>query len=354
MCMCSTSSSQYSVVRTLVSDTLSLDTQEQSQSTLCSPGYLLERNEAQDAGVAVRDCTAGCVWCNLAAEQRQVCMQDQETLTRALVAEKDWLGTLTQKITEVQGTLQQTKLKAVSHTSPVPQQPASQGQSITQASPSTTQAAYQIQSASQSQQPSGEGIIAATLAAPVTVGYLSDVAGTAAVHDDSSTFILPVSAADAKVEAPTRLQLTLGAELADDDHHLVHEQHHRHRYCSSDIETGPASPKISLAFGGQPGSKRSTRTTSDEDSSWTLLSHNARPDSGTQAVPLRDAPVGTLAGDASVLMKGVFAAGTGSVFSTDGPNVQLGSEATQSLTQRTADAKPLGAKQSVKQALYGQ
>ena len=225
-------------------------------------------------------------------------MQDQETLTRALVAEKEWLATLTKKITEVQGTLQQTNPKAASHTSPAsaPQQPALQNQS-------TAQPASQIQSASQPQQVSGEDIIAAALAAPVTVGYQSNVTGTAAAHDDSSIFTLPVSAADAKVEAPTRLQLTLGAELADDDHHLVHEQHHRqHRYCSSDIETGPASPKIILAFGAQPGSKRATRTTRDEDSSWTLMSHNARPDSGTEAVPLGDAPVGTLAGEASVLL----------------------------------------------------
>ena len=265
-------------------------------------------------------------------------MQDQETLTQALVAEKEWLVTLSQKITEVQGTL-----KAASQQSPV-------------SAPESS--ASQIQSAPEPQQMPGQDIIAAALAAPVTVGYQSAVIGTAAAHDDSSTFSLPVSAADAKVDAPARLQLTLGAELADDDHHLVHEQQHRqHRYSSSDIEFGPASSKISLAFGAQPGSKRASRTTRDEDSSWTLLSHNARPDIGSKAVPLGDAPVGTLAGDATALMKGVFAAGTGSVFLTDGRNAQPGSEPMQRFHQRTADAEtiePLSAKQSVKQALYGQ
>lgn len=292
-----------------------------------------------------------------AAEQRQVCMQDQETLTQALKAEKEWLATLTQKITEVQDTLQQTKPKAASQASPGPasQQAASQGQSPAQPAQSTAQPSSQIQSASPPQKASDEDITVAALAAPVTAGYQSSVSGTAAAHDDSSIFTLPVSAADAKVEAPARLQLTLGAELADDDHHLVHEQHHRqHRYCSSDIETGVAIPKISLAFGGQPGSKRSTRTTRDDDSSWTLLSHNAQTDSSTEAVPLGDAPVGTLASDASVLMKGVFAAGTGSVFSTDGPNAQPGSEPMHKMSQRTTDAEPLAAKQSVRQALHGQ
>lgn len=275
-------------------------------------------------------------------------MQDQETLTQALVAEKEWLATLSQKITEVQGTLQQAaRPKATSQQSPA------------SASQATSQAASQIQSAPEPHQVIGEDIIAAALAAPVTVGYQSAVTGTAAAHDDRSTFTLPVSAADAKIDAPARMQLTLGAELADDDHHLVHEQQHRqHRYTSSDIEVGPASPKISLAFGAQPSSKRSTRTTRDDDSSsWTLLSHKARPDTGGQAVPLGDVPVGTLAGDATSLMKGVFAAGTGSVFLTDGPNAQPGSEQMHRLYRRTADAEamqPLAAKQSVKQALYGQ
>ena len=214
------------------------------------------------------------------------------------------------------------------------------------------------QSAAQPQQKPADDVIAAALAAPVTVGYQSDVIGTAAAHDDSNTFTLPVTAAGAKVEAPTRLQLTLGAELADDDHHLVHEQQHRqHRYTSSDIEFTPASPKISLAFGGQPGSKRSTRTTRDDDSSWTLLSHNARPEVGSRAVPLGNAPVGTLAGDATALMKGVFAAGTGSVFVTDGSNAQLSGEPKHRLYRRTADAEvlqPIAAKQLVRQALQGQ
>lgn len=288
-------------------------------------------------------------WCKCTAkQQQQMCMQDQETLTRALVAEKEWLATLSQKITEVQSTLQQAaKPKPASQQSPAPE---------SQATPHT---AAQIHSAHEPQQEPGEDIIADALAAPVTVGYQSAVMGTAAAHDDSSTFTLPVSAADAKVDAPARMQLTLGAELADDDHHLVQEQQHRqHRYSSSDLEFGVASPRISLAFGAQPSSKRSTRTTRDSDeNSWTLLSHSARADNGAQAVPLGAAPVGTLAGDATALMKGVFAAGTGSVFLTDGPNAQPGSEPLPRIYRRTADAEavqPFAAKQSVKQALYGQ
>ena len=275
-------------------------------------------------------------------------MQDQETLTQALVAEKEWLATLSHKIIEVQGTLQQAaKPKPASQHSPAPEPQA----------PSHT--AAQIQSAHEPQQEPGEDIIAYALAAPVTVGYQSAVTGTAAAHDDSSTFTLPVSAADAKVDAPARMQLTLGAELADDDDHLVQEQQHRqHRYSSSDIEFGVASPKISLAFGAQPSSKRATRTTRDsDDSSWTLLSHSAQPDNGGQAVPLGAAPVGTLAGDATALMKGVFAAGTGSIFLTDVPNAQPGSKPDTRIYRRTADAEamqPFAGKQPVKQALYGQ
>lgn len=276
------------------------------------------------------------------AKQKQMCMQDQKTLTQALVAEKEWLAMLSQKINEVQGTLQlATKPKAASQQSPAP----------------VPQAASQVHSVPRPQQEQGEDIIAAALAAPVTVGYQSDVTGTAAAHDDSSTFTLPVSAADAKVDAPARMQLALGAELADDDHHLIHEQQHRqHRYTSSDVEFGPASPKISLAFGAQPSSKQSARTTRDDDS-WTLLSHNARPNNGSQPVPLGDVPVGTLAGDAASLMKGVFAAGTGSVFLTDGPNAQPGIEQMHRLYRRTGDTEamqPLAAKQSVKEALYSQ
>lgn len=270
-----------------------------------------------------------------------MCVQDQETLTQALVAEKEWLATLSQKIIEVQGTLRQAaKPKPASQQSAAPE----------------TQAPSQT---AEPQHESGEDIIADALAAPMTVGYQSAVIGTAAAHDDSSTFTLPVSAADAKVAAPARLQLTLGAELADDDHHLVQEQQHRqHRYSSSDIEFGVASPKISLAFGAQPSSKASTRITRDvDDNSWTLMSHSARPDDDGQAVPLGAAPIGTLAGDATALMKGVFAAGTGSVFLTDGPNAQPGSEPLTRIYRRTGDneaMQPFAAKQSVKQALYGQ
>ena len=285
-------------------------------------------------------------------------MQDQETLTQALVAEKEWLATLSQKITEVQGTLKHAKHQKASQQTPDPalQESASRDQP-----PSKTASqppAFASQSDPQSQQEPTHDVIAAALAAPVTVGYQSDVIGTAAAHDDSNTFTLPVTAADAKVEAPARLQLTLGAELADDDHHLVHEQHHRqHRYTSSDIELTPASPKISLAFGSQPGSKRSTRTTGDDDSSWTLLSYNARPEVGSRACPLGDAPVGTLAGDASALMKGVFAAGTGSVFVTEGSDAQPSGEPKHRLYRRTTDAEglqPIAAKHSVKQAFQGQ
>ena len=286
-------------------------------------------------------------------------MQDQETLTQALVAEKEWLATLTQKITEVQGTLQQAKQEQPSQQNPAPALPVSAPLATPAAESAPQSPASVRQSAPQPQQEPADGAEAATEAAPVPIEYQSYVTGAAAAYDDdSSSFTLPISAADAKVEAPARLQLALGAELADDDHYLVHEQQHRqHRYTSSDIDFSPASPKISLAFGAQPNSKRSTRTTRDDDSSWTLLSHNARAEAGGKAVPLGDAPVGTLAGDATALMKGVYAAGSGSLFLTEGPKAQPGSDPSYRVYRRTSDAEvgqPLAAKQAVKQALYGQ
>jgi len=243
-------------------------------------------------------------------------LQDQETLTQALVAEKEWLDTLTHKIAEVQGSLKQSDTQAASRQSPPALQQAAPETPLLSDTPILS-----------SQAPQQEPAAATTLASqftPAAFGYQSDVMGTeAADNEDSALFVMPITAADARVEAPARLQLTLGAELADDDHHLVHEQHHRqHRYTTSDIELSPASPKISIAVGGQPASKRTTRSTRDDETSWTLLSHNARPDVDSKPVPLGDVPVGTLAGDAGALMKGVFAAGTGSVFLTDGPGIE--------------------------------
>ena len=46
------------------------------------------------------------------------------------------------------------------------------------------------------------------------------------------------------------------------------------------------------------------------------MSYKVDPD---QAVPLGNVPVGTLAEEAATLMKGVFAAGTGSVFQASIP-----------------------------------
>ena len=194
--------------------------------------------------------------------------------------------------------------------------------------------------------------------APAAVEPKEQVVGTEAPDNENrGKFVLPVTAANAKVEAPARMQLTLGAELADDDHHLVHEQQHRQRrYTSSDIEVSAAIPKISLAVGTPAGSERSARSTRDEESSWTLLSHIAAPDMESKPVPLREVPVGTLAGDAVALMKGVFAAGSGSVFLTEEAGAQAADEPNYGAYRKTTDAEvyqPGGAKQSLKQALHG-
>ena len=276
-------------------------------------------------------------------------LQDQETLAQALVAEKEWLDTLTHKLAEVQGSLKQSDPQATFEQSPsaalhLP------GQDTTALSESPTLA-------QQTAPADDDSVIEYTL--PAAVGFQSTLIGTeAADNEDGSPFVLPMSAADARVEAPARLQLTLGAELADDDHHLVHEQHNRQqRYTSSDIDFSPVSAKISLAVGTQPGSKRTTRTTRDDETSWTLLSHKARSAVDSTPVPLGEAPVGTLAGDATALMKGVFAAGTGSVFLTEGPGAQPGDEPMYRVYRRTKDAdvyQPASAKQSLKQALHAQ
>ena len=275
-------------------------------------------------------------------------------MTQALIAEKEWLETLTQRISEVQSSLKQSEKQVRSvQVSPAVQQPVSQPLPWSQSaiphphSLAVAKQEYVVED--------DESEVQYT---PTATAYQSDMIGTqAADNDDNSLFVLPVTAADAGVEAPARLQLTLGAELADDDHHLVHEQtHRRQRYTSSDIDFGLSSPKISLAVGGQLGSKRTTRSTRDEETSWTLLSHNARPDVDSTPTPLRDAPVGTLAGAAAVLMNGVFAAGRGSVFLTESPDAQPRDEPRYNGYTRTADADvypAAAAKQSVKQALYG-
>ncbi|DBA85969.1 TPA: hypothetical protein ACH3X1_005507 [Trebouxia sp. C0004] len=271
--------------------------------------------------------------------------QDQETLAQALVAEKEWLDTLTHKLAEVQGSLKQSDTEATSQQSP------------SAALPNTTALSESPTLAQQLTPADDDSVIKHTL--PAAVGFQSAVIGTeAAENEDCSPFVLAMSAADARVEAPARLQLTLGAELADDDHHLVHEQHHRQqRYTSSDIDFSPVSAKISLAVGSQPGSKQTTRTTRNDETSWTLLSHKATSNVDSIPVPLGEAPVGTLAGDATALMKGVFAAGTGSVFLTEGPGAQPGDEPSYRVYRRTRDAdmyQPAAAKQSLKQALQGQ
>lgn len=273
---------------------------------------------------------------------------------QALVAEKEWLNTLTHKITEVQARLPETDAQPTTQQSPSAALQLPGHRTIPLAdSP--------ILTPPPTQQPAAEdddSVVEYTL--PAAVGFEPRVIGTeAADSEDSSMFVMPVTAADARVEAPARLQLTLGAELADDDHHLVHEQHHRQqRYTSSDIDfASPGSAKISLALGSQTGSRRTTRVTRDDETSWTLMSHNARPDADSKPVPLGEVPVGTLANDATALMQGVFAAGSGSVFLTEGPNAQPGGEADYRMYRRTADVdtyQPAAAKQTLKQALYGQ
>jgi len=249
----------------------------------------------------------------------------------------------------VQGSLKQSDTQATSQQSP--------SAALHMPGRDTTALSESSNLAQQPAPADDDSVIEYTL--PAAVGFQSTVIGTeAADNEDGSPFVLPMSAADARVEAPARLQLTLGAELADDDHHLVHEQHHRQqRYTSSDIDFSPVSAKISLAVGTQPGSKRTTRTTRDDETSWTLLSHKARSAVDSTPVPLGEAPVGTLAGDATALMKGVFAAGTGSVFLTEGPGAQPGDEPMYRVYRRTKDAdvyQPASAKQSLKQALHAQ
>ncbi|DBA72927.1 hypothetical protein WJX79_003759 [Trebouxia sp. C0005] len=274
--------------------------------------------------------------------------QDQETLAQALVAEKEWLDTLTHQLAEVQGSLKQSDTQATSQQSP---------SAALHLPGRDTTAIWESPTLAQQTAPADDdSVIEYTI--PAAVGFQSTVIGTeAADNEDGRPFVLPRSAADARIEAPARLQLTLGVELADDDHHLVHEQHHRQqRYTSSDIDFSPVSAKISLAVGSQPGSKRTTRSTRDDETSWTLLSHKAGSDVDSTPVPLGEAPVGTLAGDATALMKGVFAAGTGSVFLTEGPGAQPGDEPMYRVyrTKEADVSQPASAKQSLKQALHAQ
>lgn len=93
-----------------------------------------------------------------------------------------------------------------------------------------------------------------------------------------------------------------------------------HRYATGDIDIAPVAPLISLTAASQASSKRTTRSTGDANANaeapWTLMSYKVDPD---QAVPLGNVPLGTLAEEAATLMKGVFAAGTGSVFQASTP-----------------------------------
>ena len=133
-------------------------------------------------------------------------LQDQETLTQALIAEKEWLQMLTQKISEVQLNMKQTDTKPAFQ----PRLP-----SLQQPLESTSAAQAAVPSASEVSTSAGDIV-------------RSSVIGTeAAENDNSGMFVLPVTAADAVVEAPARLGLALGAELADDEHYMVNEQNQR-------------------------------------------------------------------------------------------------------------------------------
>lgn len=271
--------------------------------------------------------------------------QDQETLTQALIAEKEWLQTLTDKIAEVQVSMKQSDTQSASlpiSSGLQPTPPQAQG-GQTPATPTDNAAARQQQQAPHASDTSISAIS----------GVQSTMIGTEAAEvDNSSVLVLPVTAADAVVEAPARLQLTLGAELADDEHYMVHEQHQRkHRY-TSDAQPDTAKPKASLVLEALPGSRRTTRRTEDNESSWTLMSHTGRMDADV-AKPADNATVGTLAEDADALMKGVFAAGAGSLFLNDGVEAKAGGNRVFRLTADVEANQPLTAKASLKQALYG-
>ena len=84
------------------------------------------------------------------------------------------------------------------------------------------------------------------------------------------------------------------------------------------------------------------------------MSHTGRREVDNEEECTSNAPVGTLAEDADALMKGVFAAGAGSLFLNDAVETKSGANR---VFRRTADLEaqpPVVAKQSVKLALYGQ
>lgn len=256
-------------------------------------------------------------WC---FEQTKCGPQDQDTLTHALLAEQEWLATLSQKIAEVQSNMQQSGSTLPHQAAPPPSQQAHLGASSPQKAAATApqrmtaaQPMFNRAAAADNQSESAESI--------TSIGTASEAVDYILLDDEASDQVaqslnLVASADDARHEAPARMQLKLAEELADDDHHLVTEQQHRHhRYTSGDIEIGPETPLISLAAAEQAGSRRTSRSSMASvgaaEAPWTLMSYKADPDQG---VPLGSVPVGTLAEEAATLMKGVFAAGNGSVF----------------------------------------
>ena len=142
--------------------------------------------------------------------------QDQDTLTHALLAEQEWLATLSQKIAEVQSGMQHAQIG-----SNLPSQVASPS-----AQPAAPFQYTRRQALAADTQSEYAESITSIRTAPEVLDYVSF--GSEAPEQVVELFTLPVSAEDARVEAPARLQLTLGAELEDNDHHMAAEQQHRH------------------------------------------------------------------------------------------------------------------------------
>lgn len=248
--------------------------------------------------------------------------QDQDTLTHALLAEQEWLAILTQKIAEVQINTQLLQSAPPHQFTASPSQDSQSSRSQYQTTPAASQAAaaqpvFTRAAATDSQSESAESITSSRTA-PEAVDYI--LLDQHAADQVAQSLNIPVAAdAEARHEAPARMQLTLAEELADDDHHLVTEQQHRHhRYAIGDIDIGPQAPLISLAAASEASSKRTSRSTMDVnvEAPWTLMSYKVDSDEG---VPLGSVPVGTLAEEAATLMKGVFSAGNGSMFQATMP-----------------------------------
>lgn len=142
-------------------------------------------------------------------------LQDQDTLTHALLAEQEWLATLSQKIAEVQSGMQQAQISIT-----VPIQIASPSEQ-----PAASSHSMRGQALAAGTQSESAESITSIRTGPEVLDYVSF--GSEAPEQVVEPFALPVSAEDARVEAPARLQLTLGAELEDNDHHMVTEQQHR-------------------------------------------------------------------------------------------------------------------------------